>query len=90
MAQKNPTQSNLIIYLVVVVGFVAGFLYNSQLSTPVTIPAVSQEGADTLRTLQNLKINYGMLDNASYKALSVFGELPVVAGPGGKSDPFAP
>jgi len=90
MAPNTKPQSSLIIYLIILIGLVGGFLYNSQVSTPVTVPPISQEGAEIFRILGGLKINYGVLDNVNYRALTVYGELPVVPGPGGKFDPFSP
>jgi hypothetical protein len=90
--QQTNNQSVLISALIVVLGFAGGYFYYSQWAvpsmTPVEPPPIS--GKDDLKTFQNLKIDFSILDNNKYKALQVFGESPVNPGVTGKKDIFAP
>jgi len=82
-------QSPVILYLIMLLGFVVGFLYTSQSDPSASVPAVP--AADQLTTLQglaNLKIDYSLLTSSQFQQLQVFGELPVQPQGGGKSDPF--
>lgn len=81
------SQSKLLLYLLILVGAVGGYIYYSQVSSieaEVAAPPVS-----TLDTLKELKLDFKALENEKYQALKVFGESPVLPGTTGKSDPFA-
>lgn len=89
----TPTSQNkLILALIIVVGFAAGYLYYSQsiapTEQPVPPPAVSDK--DNLKTFDNMKINFDILKDDKYKSLQKFGESPVSPGVTGKKDLFAP
>ncbi len=82
----------MILALIIVLGFAAGYIYYSQWAVParVIIPPPPIMGKDDLKTFENLKIDFSILDNAKYKTLQVFGESPVNPGVTGKKDLFAP
>jgi len=88
----KTNQNNLILILIVVLGFAAGYIYYSQVispaRTPIDPPLISAK--DNLRVFDNLTINFSILDNEKYKALQIFGESPVSPGVTGKKDIFAP
>lgn len=82
-------QSKAILYLIILLGFVVGFLYNSQSDPTATVPPVSaKHQLTTLSGLDTLLIDYSVLSNPQFQELRVFGQLPVQATGGGKSDPF--
>jgi len=82
-------QSPVLLYLIMLLGFVLGFLYNSQTDPTASVPAVpAQFQLTSLQGLQNLKIDYSVLASDQFKQLRIFGQLPVQVSGGGKSDPF--
>ncbi len=92
MAPQQNNQKVLISALIVVLGFALGYFYYSQWAVPARVPVepppVSER--DDLKKLENLKIDFSILDNKKYKALEIFGESPVNPGVTGKKDLFAP
>lgn len=92
MAQQQNNQTTLIIALIIVLGFAVGYFYYSQWVVPARVlvepPPIA--GRDDLKTFENLKIDFSILDNKRYKALEIFGESPVNPGATGKKDIFAP
>lgn len=88
-------QNKIILYLIIILGFIAGYYYNSTFNNPEAIPLPAsilqkKKGADELAPFRNLKIDFGILDNSRYKKLQVFGQQPVEPGQAGKRDIFAP
>jgi hypothetical protein len=82
-------QSPVLLYLIMLLGFVLGFLYNSQLDPSAAVEPISPRFLLTsLRGLEGLKIDYAMLTSPQFQSLRVFGQLPVPVQPGGKDDPF--
>ncbi len=78
--------------LIVLVGFVGGYMLYIQVIKPgesVIAPAPIS-AHDDLKTFQNLKIDFSVLDSAEYKGLITSGESPVNPGITGKKDIFAP
>jgi hypothetical protein len=84
-----PKQSSLILYLVVLLGFVVGFLFNNQSDPTANVPTLDARFQLTsLRGLERVRIDDSLLQTEQFKALRIFGQLPVQAVGGGKSDPF--
>lgn len=82
-------QSPLLLYLIMLLGFVLGFLYNNQLDPSAHVPAIPPNFQLTsLKSLENLKIDYSVLSNDQFKQLKIYGQLPVPVQPGGKDDLF--
>jgi len=82
-------QSPIILYLIMVLGFVLGFLYNSQMDPSAAAPALLPKFQITsLKGLDTLRIDYSILEQSQFKELRIFGQLPVQASNGGSSDPF--
>ena len=82
-------QSKLIPILIVILGFVLGWVYNGQVDPTVgieTIPGNFQLGS--LSALEHLSIDYTTLNGSQFQALRVFGDLPVQPQAGGKANPF--
>ena len=77
---------------IAVLGLIAGFFYYSRalqdqifLVSPINISA-----DDRLVKFKDLKLNFSVLDNLTFKTLRIFGESPVQPGSTGRIDPFAP
>jgi hypothetical protein len=82
-------QSSLLLYLIILLGFVLGFMYNSQLDPTVAVPPLDPKfGLASLRGLEHVKINDTILNSDQFTTLRVFGQLPVQVTGGGKSNPF--
>jgi len=90
--QQSNNQSVLIVALIIVLGFAAGYFYYSQWAVPARVPVEPPPvaGKDDLKKFENLKIDFSILDNNKYRALEIFGESPVNPGVTGKKDIFAP
>ena len=82
-------QSSTLLYLIILLGLVLGYLYNSQSDPTASVPVVSAKNQlSSLQQFTNLKIDYSLLTSTQFKQLQIFGELPVQTQAGGKSDPF--
>ena len=82
-------QSPTLLYLIILLGLVLGYLYNSQSDPAASVPAVpAQDQLTTLQPFSNLNIDYSLLTSTQFKQLQVFGELPVQPQTGGRSNPF--
>lgn len=82
-------QSPVLLYLIMLLGFVLGFLYNSQLDPSSAVEPISSKFLLTsMRGLENLKIDYTILTSQQFQSLEVFGQLPVPVQAGGNDDPF--
>lgn len=85
----EASQSKLILYLIVLLGLIGGYLYNASLDPTAVVPAtptgISAAALDAVRTL---KIDYGVLQNAQFQQLRIFGQFPVPTFAPGKSNPF--
>jgi hypothetical protein len=87
----GTSQSKLILYLIVLVGLVGGYLYNSGLDrTGAVAPLPSGVTATSLQSLATLKIDYTAIQDAQFDALRIFGEFPVPTDAPGKTNIFAP
>ena len=89
MASAN---TKLFIALIIVVALAAGYIYYSQVIVPseTPVPASVSTGHNDLSGYKNLHIDFSIFDNPAYKALIVFGQVPVSPGVTGKKDVFAP
>lgn len=82
-------QSPTLLYLIILLGIVVGYLYNSQTDPSASVPPVpAKDQLTSLQPFTNLKIDYSLLTSDQFRQLRIFGELPVQAQAGGKSDPF--
>ncbi|MDP2647897.1 MAG: hypothetical protein Q8P35_01485 [Candidatus Yanofskybacteria bacterium] len=82
-------QNNLILYLIVVLGLVGGYVYHSQFGSSFSMPELPP-AAKEIQDLKNLNVDFGALDDDKYHSLQVYGDLPVIPGISGKRDLFAP
>jgi hypothetical protein len=82
-------QSNLVYYLIMLLGFVLGYFYNSSLDPSASVPVLDAKyEATSLKGLEGLKIDYSVLTMDQFTGLRVFGSLPVTPTGGGSTDPF--
>lgn len=82
-------QSPLILYLIMILGFVAGFFYNGTSDPTAGVPVLPPKlQLTSLRGLDTARIDYSVLTLPQFQQLRIFGQLPVQPGVGGKSDPF--
>lgn len=90
MAQKTYT-NRLLIMLIIIIGFGGGYFYFSQL---VSEPSVSispfSDKEDDLSAFKDFRLNTAVLEDKTFQALQIFGELPVIPGATGKQNPFVP
>lgn len=88
----QTANTKLFAALIIVVALAAGYLYYSQVVGPNELPLAAPQasGRDDLSSLKNLKIDFSIFDNPAYKALTVYGQIPVSPGITGKKDVFAP
>ena len=82
-------QSPIILYLIMLLGVVLGFLYTSQVNPAAQVPPVpANYELTSMRGLDTLKIDYSMFSSEQFQQLRIFGSLPVQPQSGGKTDPF--
>lgn len=90
MNNPSTTQSKLVTYFLILLGFAAGYLYQSKIggaqANIAPLPEESKE--DDWKSLEKLNVDFNLLQDSTYKNLKVFGELPVNPGNRGKDDPF--
>ena len=82
-------QGKIILYLVVLLGFIGGYLYNAQGDPSRAVPALpTGVTPQALSPFKTLKVDYSVLSDAQYQRLRIFGQFPVPSGATGKSDIF--
>lgn len=82
-------ENKLLVYLIILLGLVMGFLYSNGSDPTADVPPLDiklQTGS--LQGLRGARIDDSILTSEAFKALRVFGSLPVEAGTGGKNNPF--
>ncbi len=90
MVQQQKTTNILVIALIVLLGFGAGFVYHAQFSVPSSVAASPFAGKrDDLASFKDFTLKTDVLDSDTYRSLQVFGELPVSTGTPGKQNPFS-
>lgn len=91
MAAPSFAQNKLLLYLIIIVGLAAGYLYHSQLSAGFEVPppTFQASGKDDLAQFKEFKIDTSLFSNVSYTTLQIFGELPVNPGNPGRSSLFS-
>ena len=84
-------QNKLIPIIVIAVGLVLGYLFylQSDIETEILINLPDQK-TDNIDKLSNLNVDFFIFDDERFKALQIFGELPVSPGITGRKDIFAP
>lgn len=85
----STQQSKILLYLIMALGLVMGFLYSSGSDPSASIPSLDIRLQTTsLQPLRSVHIDASILQTEAFTSLRVFGSLPVQSAAGGKSDPF--
>lgn len=83
------SQSKLLLYLIMLLGLVMGYLSNSQSDPTTVVPVLdSRLQLTSLAALKSVSIDDSILKDAGFSSLRVFGELPVRSSGGGRDNPF--
>jgi hypothetical protein len=82
-------QGKIILYLIILLGLVGGYMYNAQFDPTEVVPefplGINQSA---LTSLGNLKVDYRVLQNPDFETLRIFGSFPVPTSAPGKNNPF--
>lgn len=82
-------QSKLLLYLIMLLGLVMGYLYNSQTDPAAVVPVLNARlQLAPLAGLKNASIDDSILKDPAFSSLRVFGQLPVQPVGGGRDNPF--
>ena len=82
-------QSKLIIYLIMMLGLVLGYLYSTSSDPVAAVPTLDGKFQLTaLQALKGAKIDKAIISSEAFTSLRVFGSLPVEPVTGGKTNPF--
>ncbi|MDX1440629.1 MAG: hypothetical protein R3284_12075 [Rubricoccaceae bacterium] len=83
------SQSRLVLYLIMLLGLVGGYLFNAQRDPAEAVPPQPQEvSTGDLNAFASLRVNYTALQSQVYQDLRIFGDVPVPTTAPGKSNPF--
>ncbi len=81
-------KSPLIQYLIILLGFILGYMYTSQSDPTANVPAIDVKFQSSVKALSSLNIDFSLLTRPQFQDLRVFGDYPVQPGTGGKTNPF--
>ena len=85
----NPSQTKLILYLIILMGLVGGFLFNGQSDPSEAVAPQPQDiSSADLNAFSSLKVDYTVLQDERFIDLRIFGEFPIPTSAPGKSNPF--
>ncbi len=85
----TPQSSKILLYVIMMFGFIMGYLYNMQSDPMAAVPVLENRFQLTsMKSLESARIDESVFSSEQYKSLRVFGSLPVQAGGGGKDNPF--
>lgn len=92
MVDQKQTTSPVILGAIVALGFVLGYFYysTSLKDEAVVVPPPPIKADDDLIRFKNLSFDFGPFDDFKFRSLQIFGESPVIPGPAGRTDIFAP
>jgi len=91
-ADKQKKRQTILISVLIVVAFIAGFVLYSNYKNKPKIEE-SQESISKIissfeRELGQIKLELDILDNELFKSLKSYGVLPVIPGETGRENPF--
>jgi len=86
---KKRQTSNILIYLLILLGLLGGYIYYSQIAVS-DVEAVPALPKDTLSGFKEIILDFEIFQRIDFKNLKIIGESPVKPDPGGKTDLFAP
>ncbi len=82
-------QSKLLLYLIMLLGLVMGYLFSSQSDPAAVVPVLNTRlQLSSLASLKNVAIDESILTNELFTSLRIFGQLPVQPAGGGRDNPF--
>jgi hypothetical protein len=82
-------QSPVLLYLIMVLGLVLGFLYTTQTDPASSVqPVESRYQLTSMRGLENIRIDYSLLSTEQFQQLRTFGAFPLTPESGGSGNPF--
>ena len=82
-------QSPVLLYLIIALGVIAGYLYQSQIDPALDVPVLDPKfGLTSIQSFADLTIDFGILTDPRISSLRVFGELPVRPGGAGTDNLF--
>jgi hypothetical protein len=82
-------QSKILLYLIMLLGLVMGYLYSSQSDPTAVVPVLNARlELTSLAGLKNVNIDTSILTNPAFSSLRIFGQLPVQPSGGGRDNPF--
>jgi len=85
----QPQQSKLLIYLIMMLGLVLGYLYSGSSDPTLSVPQLPPDlQLSNLQSLQSARVDDAIVTSEAFKALKIFGSLPVPPAAGGKENPF--
>jgi len=85
----STKQGSVLLYVIMIFGFVMGYLYNLQSDPIAAVPVLDNRFSLTpLKSLEGARIDQSVFSSEQYKSLRIFGSLPVQPGGGGKDNPF--
>lgn len=85
----NQSQTKLILYLIILLGLVGGFLFNGQSDPNEAVAPQPQDiSSSGLNVFSSLEVNYTFLQDERFIDLRIFGEFPIPTSAPGKSNPF--
>jgi len=85
---RQTRHNKLFLYLIILLGFIGGYIYYSQVEIDTLGIVPIQES--NLDKLENISIDFDVLDSPTFQELKIFGEYPVLPGVTGKNNIFAP
>ena len=91
--EKKGGIGGIFLILIVIMGILAGFIYNSQVTASPNpnikdMKPISPE--DALSKLKNSKLDFSILENETFTNLKTIGDIPVIPGETGRDNIFAP
>ena len=82
-------QNKLLLYIIILSGFIAGFIFYTQAGVTVPDIPVYSVSEDDLGKLKDLEIDFTSFSSSHINNLKLFGEYPLVPGELGKTDVFS-
>lgn len=76
----SRSQTNLFTILIIIVGFVGGYLYYSQFASDAVVIETGAVDRDDLNEFDALNLNFAALDNETFSIFVQIGEAPVDPG----------
>ncbi len=90
--QTKTNSDNIYVVLIIIFGLVLGYILYSNDLIPVGDSdagvAVVPPDKENIAKLESIKFDFTIFDDIIFRELRIFGEIPVLPGVTGKTDPF--